>query len=506
MQRQKRRWRLGLAGIGMLGAIACLAFVIPQASSLLKPDRKSSLEKLSTAKVNRSSLWSTVTSGGVVGSSNQTNIDCKLQRLSAGVRGMRLMTNGASTILTVIPAGSLVKKDQVICELDSAAYEELVRQQLMTVERARADHLQAKLNYEVAQMGVEQYKKGILEQTQQSLNGKIALARADLKRTSDRLAWSRRMLGKGYASLGQVTNDELTLSRQTFGLQQALLSAKIFQKYEVPSTLRRLNHQVETSKRNFDQQTLRLARHEGNLTTYEDQVECCTIRAPHDGFLIYANDSRRDVIIEPGMEVRQNQTLFYLPDLAQMEVKALLHESIVQQVRNGMRTKVKVEGLPQDTFEGHVVSVAALPTRNFFSEVTYYVGQVKLDNIPDGLLPGMTAEVEIASVHRPDALTIPSQAVVIENGHEVCYVANGEDLDRREVKLGYSSNDRLEILEGLDEGEQVVLEPSQIDPRILEEIGPPLEAIEPDFGPSSETSLASSPQSNDEGLVASVTP
>ena len=56
------------------------------------------------------------------------------------------------------------------------------------------------------------------------------------------------------------------------------------------------------------------------------------IRAPHDGFVIYANNPDRQVYIEPGMSVRQRQQLFFLPDLTQMEVVAMIHESIVEQV------------------------------------------------------------------------------------------------------------------------------------------------------------------------------
>ncbi|SIN78232.1 HlyD family secretion protein [Singulisphaera sp. GP187] len=472
MQRQTRRWRnRWVGGVGLLAALVALGFVFPRVCHSLKQRQRPALERLSTATVRRTDLWGSVTAGGTVGSSNQTNIDCELKSLSAGVRGMSLVTSGASTILSVVPAGTLVKKDEILCELDSSDYEELVRQQKMTVERARSDHLQAKLNYEVAEMAITQYRQGILLQTQKSLNGQIALAKSDLERTADRLAWSRRMHKKGYVSIGQVSNDEVTLSRQTFNLEQSLLGLKVFERYEVPGTLRQLDNQVASTKRNYEYQTDRLTRHVDSLEQFELQVKHCTIRAPHDGFLIYANDPYRNFVIEPGIAVRQNQTLFYLPDLAQMEVKALLHESIVQKVHDGMRTKIRVEGLPNNHLEGHVVSIAALPTRNFFSEVTYYVGQIKLDNIPRGLLPGMTAEVEISTVHRPDVLTIPSQAMTVENGTDVCYVTDGNNnLERREVKLGQASHDRLEVTEGLSEGEQVVLDPSTIDADLMSEL------------------------------------
>jgi len=469
MLRRAKRWRYGWIGLGLLGVIASLAFVFPQLSSASRRRHRVELEQLQTAPVRRADVWGAVTAGGVVGSTNQTDIACELQSLSAGVRGRGLMTNGASTILSVVPAGTMVKKDQILCELDSAPYIELVRQQEMTVERARADHLQAKLDYEVAEMAVDQYRKGILRQTQQSLDGQIAMVKSELERTTDRLNWSQRMYDKGYASLGQVSSDKLALQRLIFNFEQSQLASKVFNKYEVPGTLRQLDNRVRSTKSTFEYQTSRLERHESRLELFKQQVENCTIRAPHDGFLIYANDPWRNLIIEAGVEVRQKQTLFYLPDLANMEVKTLLHESIVKRVRDGMRTKIRVEGLRDHVIEGHVASIASLPSRNFFSEVTYYVGQIKLDNVPRGLLPGMTAEVEIATVHRPDALTIPVESMTIENGVEVCYVSDGQALQRREVKLGQASDSRLEVTEGLSEGEQVVLNPGSIDAELMAE-------------------------------------
>ena len=221
MQRLTRRWRYGWVGVGLLGVLATLGFVYPHVTRFVKQRQRPVLERLSTAIVRRTDLWGSVTAGGTVGSSNQTNIECELQSLSAGVRGMNVATSGASTILSVAPAGTLVKKDEILCELDSSDYVELVRQQKMTVERARSDHLQARLDYEVAEMAITQYTQGILEETQKSLRGQIALAKSDLERTADRLAWSRRMHKKGYASIAQVSNDEVTLRRQTFNLEQS---------------------------------------------------------------------------------------------------------------------------------------------------------------------------------------------------------------------------------------------------------------------------------------------
>ena len=215
----------------------------------------------------------------------------------------------------------------------------------------------------------------------------------------------------------------------------------------------------------LEYQELRLQRQRDRLALLEKQVENCTIRAPHDGFVIYANNSRPRDLHRAGMPVRQRQQLFYLPDLNDMEVVAMLHESIVDQVDPAMRAKVQVEGIGNRRIEGHVTSIAPLSTFNWRSDVKYFEGIVKLENVPGGLRPGMTAEVEIAMPRLENVLAVPSEAVLVENGHDVCFVVHEDGLERREVKLGQVTRDLAEVTQGLEEGEQVVLNPSQRRPR-----------------------------------------
>ena len=115
---------------------------------------------------------------------------------------------------------------------------------------------------------------------------------------------------------------------------------------------------MQGARATLEYQDLRLQRQLDRLATLEKQVEHCTIRAPHDGFVIYANNADRELFIEPGLPVRERQQLFYLPDLNDMEVVAMLHESIVNQVDPGMRATVQVEGLSNRRIEGHVTKIA----------------------------------------------------------------------------------------------------------------------------------------------------
>ena len=98
---------------------------------------------------------------------------------------------------------------------------------------------------------------------------------------------------------------------------------------------------------------------------------------------------------------------------------------------------------------------------NWRSDVQYFEGIVKLENVPGGLRPGMTAEVEIALPRLDDVLAVPSEAVVVENGHDFCFVVHEDGLERREVKLGQVTHELSEVTEGLEEGEQVVTQSAE---------------------------------------------
>ncbi len=179
--------------------------------------------------------------------------------------------------------------------------------------------------------------------------------------------------------------------------------------------------------------------------------------------VIYANNLDRQIVIEPGVPVYQRQRLFYLPDLSDMEVIAMLHESIVDQVNPGLRAEVHIEGMQNRRLEGHVSGVAPVSLFNVRTDVRHFEGVILLDHTIDGLRPGMTAEVEISLPRREHVLAVPPQAVWYDDGHDVCLVVHQEGLEVRTVKLGQVTTDLAEITAGLVEGEEVVLNPSRED-------------------------------------------
>ncbi len=466
-QTRRSRWGgLALTGFSFLIVLAGGAALF----AWLKWDwrKRPSYETLPRVVARRTDLHVTLSAPGEVQSAQKTLIECELENLSVASEGRRVTAGGSSTILEIIPDGSRVQKGDVLCRLDASDYVELVRDQKIKVEQARADYNKAKLDLQAAEMAMREYQEGLLKEQQQQFEGDIVLYKADIQRQKDRLEWANKMVKRGYISGGQLVQEKTTLVRSELNLRRLEGEQRNLERYGGPITIQNLQATIDKASEELAYQELRLRRREQQLKHFEDQIERCTIRAPHNGFVIYANEDDDDARIQAGIVVRQHMDLFYLPDLGRMEVHALLHESIVKRVEIGMPVQIRVEALPQYHLEGHVISISSLPItpRSWRAsrEVKNFLCKIQIHSVPEGLLPGMTAEVEILAAHHPNALVIPPSALTVEGGQEVCYVTNHGGLERREVKVSPGGLDLLEVNEGLDEGDELILDPSQIDP------------------------------------------
>ena len=429
---------------------------------------RDTLEKIPRVQVRRADLRVLLTAGGQVDSSKKTLIECELENVEARSEGSSLGLNGSSAILELMPEGTQVSKGEILCRLDASRYEELVRQQLIQVEEERFEKFQAQLDLEVAETALNEYQEGVRLQIEQDYKGQIALAEADLQRAADRIDWLGRMQAKGYASQAQVATETSTLMKAEFNLGELRGQHDHFLKFGDPVSVLTFESQIEGAKAKLAAETSSVRRQEERLANYQKQVDNCTIRAPHDGFLVYANEHDGDTRVEVGSTVYRKQDLFYLPDLDNMEVHTTLHESVVDRVRDGMRARVQVEALPGLILEGHVMSISSLPVPgNFWTapDAKNFLARVKLDSIPRGLKPGMSASVQVEVGRRPDALVIPTEALAVEDGREFCYVFTAAGvLERRSVIVLSGEQDLLEVASGLAEGEEVVLEPARNGP------------------------------------------
>ena len=204
-----------------------------------------------------------------------------------------------------------------------------------------------------------------------------------------------------------------------------------FRQFSAPKELMSLQKQIIGAQATLGFQTIRLNREEERLAHYQKLADRCVMRAPHRGFLVYANRPGREPRVFLGASVRERMPLFTLPDLSKMEVQVMLHETAVDRVRPGMAAHVQIDALPGRTLQGRVESINPMPLSDQNPDsanlIAYFVAHVQLTNIPAGLRPGMTAATSILCTERKGVLTVPMIAVSVEDGRNFCYVATRTD-------------------------------------------------------------------------------
>ena len=163
--------------------------------------------------------------------------------------------------------------------------------------------------------------------------------------------------------------------------------------------------------------------------------------------------------VEEGAIMRERQTIDQAARSvahAGQDARCTSRRSI--SLQRGMRARIRIQ---DHEYQGVVTSVANQPEPSdwFSGTVKEYAAIVSIDSEPHGLRPGMTAAVEILVANLKDVLSVPVQSVVEKSGKFYCWVNDARGPEKRPVVLGMSNNTRIEIKDGVKEGDDVLLNP-----------------------------------------------
>ena len=214
----------------------------------------------------------------------------------------------------------------------------------------------------------------------------------------------------------------------------------------------------------YQLETARFKAEEEELAYIRKQIDRCVVRAPQNGIAIHSmRGFWRRTRLQPGVRVYENQELFKLPDLSQMEVEVSVNESMGPRVKVGMRAEIQVASLGGRWLPGKVSSVTPLSSTNdkeWDERIRHFIVRVRLDVTPPRLLPLMSAVVKIDTGRVLDALVIPVAAMTILDRQQCCFVVGSRGPERRVIVTGHASQDQVEVTAGLKEGERVMLRPA----------------------------------------------
>jgi len=198
-----------------------------------------------------------------------------------------------------------------------------------------------------------------------------------------------------------------------------------------------------------------LSRAQTALEMAEDDLEKATITAPFDGVIAAVNVEAGDKLAAPTVSP---QTIIHLVDPGLMELVVELDEIDIPWVRVNQKALIEVDALPDTVFEGKVTAIYPLPRT--VGGVVLYNARVSFPVTEDsGLKAGMSASADIILAERNDTLLVPSRAVYADaQGNTVVQVVAGGQTVEKPVVIGISDGNQTEILQGLQEGETVVIQ------------------------------------------------
>jgi len=423
-------------------------FLAPRLLEFL-PDanQAADLTGLSVYTVQKKDLKITVTEEGSLVSDENVDITCDVA--------------GGATIIWLVDDGDRVTEGMDIVKLDASVLSENATAQKIAYEKARALMIQADKDHAAAKIAVEEYREGLFRKDLRTAESNVTAATERLQATENTLAYGQRMFRKGYITPQQLEAQKSAVARASLDLGTANIALEVLTTYTKPKIITELESMRDSAAARLASEKAALELEQIKLERLEGELLKCTIKAPQDGLVIYANSRSRDreTEIKEGTSVKERQVILQLPDLTKMRADVEVHESKVDEITLGMPAIVRVQDLK---FPGVVTSVANRPESNWFSTAKKYIVGVRINENSETLRPGFTAEATIIVSDLKNVIAVPV-AAVIEDGEEfVCAVRDGEGFERRVVMLGKSDDRFVEIVQGLEEGEQVFLNPEKV--------------------------------------------
>lgn len=187
------------------------------------------------------------------------------------------------------------------------------------------------------------------------------------------------------------------------------------------------------------------------LSLAEKQLENQYIKAPFDGSVLSVRSEIGDLVSPGTMAVE-------IADLNSFFIEVPVSEVDIPAIQVGQQALLSFDAFYEEQFTGTVVDIAESGDRS--TGVVNYTVTIEMDNNTEKIKPGMTSGVSILTSEKPNALTVPSEAIISRDGQNYVYVLRNGEPEQVLVKTGSYSNRAIELLEAdIEEGELIILNP-----------------------------------------------
>lgn len=406
--------------------------------------------------------------------------------------------------LKAVPHGKVVKKGESLVQMDMTKIKEAIADQQEAIRAAELslklveeelnvltkttelDLEDAKKTLDYSAEDLEQFQKVNRPATEETAAFRIKNAKHFVEYTEEEL----RQLEKMYKAkdLTEET-EEIILKRQRNELENAQFflrnterSTKQMLEIFLPREESRLRESVrrqtiahdkarltlplavEQKKLSVARQRRDLEKARERLAKLESDARMMAVQAPTDGLVFYGRCVRGQwlqlVEIERSLahgQVPLHNVLFTIVKPNLVHIRATAEEKDFEALAIDQSASITPVALPKMKLSGKVASLGRilLPLGGF--DVTLRIGG---DQAPEGLLPGYSVTAKVQTYSKADALLLPASAIFTEDfDDEAKYVwIAGKEPKKQPVKLGQKMGEKVEILEGLSEGDEVLTE------------------------------------------------
>ena len=386
----------------IVGLVAIVGF----AAFAFWSNRASAAEYM-TAKVERGNLRNSVTATGVL----------------QAVTTVQVGSQASGTISAIyVDFNSLVKKGQVIAQLDPATAQAQVQQARANLENARASLVQARAAVSASRAGTADAQAKLLQakSTVESQQAGVSGAQANLavlKAERDD-AMSALQQQQALANAGVISKRDYEVAQTTFRtadarynqaaaqLNQAIVNEKMSSgagQAQAEAQLQQSQAQIEQSQAQVKQAEAQVQQAQAALSVAEVNLSHTTITSPIDGVVV-----SRDINVGQTVAASLSApTLFTIAnDLTKMQVIANIDQADIGLVEQAKTAIFGVDAFPGKEFKGTVQQMRLNP-QNVQNVVTYNV-VMDVDNPEQKLKPGMTANLTITIDERNNVLKVPN--------------------------------------------------------------------------------------------------
>ena len=397
--KKKRRKRI------IYGSIAVAVLVLVVVVAVIASSGGTKIDPSKLAKVEKGDLAKSVVATGKIEPITKVEIKSKASGIVKKL---------------YVDYGDKVKKGQVLAELDK---EEI---------QARVDQARAQL-----------------EGSSASLNG----TRADLERAKgDAEGPDVPLLKRAYERAQGMAKD---------GVVSASALDDAEKNYEMSLNKQNVSKaQLQVLQAKIGQAQGQVAQDRANLKQLEEQLGYTTVESPIDGIVLSRDVEIGDAVSSILVLGSSATLVMTLGDTSEVYVKGKVDESDIGKVYLGQPARIKVESFKDKTFTGKVTKISPMGVEK--DNVTTFEVRVSINN-PEGVLKAMmTANAEIILEEHMNVLQIPEGSIIYDKDKkasvEVPDPKAKEGKKKIAVNIGISNGAKTELLQGLKEGDQVVLQ------------------------------------------------